>query len=55
VSNKVTIYRDEKNGLILFEIGGSIVAKMTISEWSFALANPKRINADIYNFGREPA
>jgi hypothetical protein len=50
-TDAVTFYRDEKNNLILFEINGRIVARMTMSEWSKAIANPK-IPGGPYNFGR---
>jgi hypothetical protein len=56
MTEKIVIYKDEPNNLILFSIGGKIVAKMTVSEWAFVLANPQKISADVYNFSRgDPA
>jgi hypothetical protein len=52
MTDKIVIYKDEPNNLILFSLGGKIVAKMTVGEWSFALANLQKISADIYNFSR---
>ncbi|WP_024517042.1 hypothetical protein [Bradyrhizobium sp. Tv2a-2] len=55
-ADSVVFYRDEKNRMILFEINGRVVARMPITEWSFAIANPVTVNAPAYDFSRgEPA
>lgn len=54
IPSNIIFHKDDKHGVVVVEAAGRIVAKMNISDWSKAVANPRKINAETYDFGLAP-
>ena len=52
MTDKLSILKDEKSGLVVIEVNDKAVGKVTWSDWSRTVANPIRINVPRFDFAR---